>query len=279
MSVDDWEAELSRINMQAHALAYARRGWPVFPLWWASFAGVCACREGSDCSSPAKHPLITDCYEEATTNKQQITAWWHRWPHANIGVATGKPSGFTVLDIDTNHGGDRAFWQLRSKYGTPEPTLVSLTGGGGRHILWKWHPSHKCQQSIRPGIDVRSTGGHIVMPPSLHGSGIRYEWHPKGHPRVVKIADPPPWIEHILNGVRLTGRRNGSLPKGPIAEGGRNRALFRWACRFQRDELSDEELANRVHAMNTTQCKPPLDTKEVEKIIGSALRYPKGANK
>ncbi len=57
------------------ALAYAKRGWAVFPLRPSS-----------------KFPLIPKdeggrgCLD-ATTDEQQIRAWWTRQPDANIGLA------------------------------------------------------------------------------------------------------------------------------------------------------------------------------------------------
>jgi bifunctional DNA primase/polymerase-like protein len=34
--------------------------------------------------------------KDATTERSRITAWWHRWPHANIGIPTGGISGIVV---------------------------------------------------------------------------------------------------------------------------------------------------------------------------------------
>jgi len=65
------------------ALAYAARGWAVHPL--VPFA---------------KTPLTAHGFKDASTDVGQITRWWTATPDANIGVATGKISGITVLDWD-----------------------------------------------------------------------------------------------------------------------------------------------------------------------------------
>ncbi len=276
--VDSWEQELASVRMAGHAIAYARKGWPVFPVWWPSYAGVCACREGGDCPKPAKHPLIGEGFKGATTCIKQVEAWWKRYPNANIGIATGMASGITVLDIDSDHGGSDSFAILIKRYGRPEPTPVVLTGGGGRHIYWKWADGHRCRQAVRPGIDVRSDGGYVLAAPSLHASGVRYEWHKDGHPRSVLVREAPEWVGALLRGDSVgSPARASPLPSGPIEEGTRNRSLFQWACRWQRLAMPDEDLSNRVHEMNARMCRPPLDAREVEKIIGSALRYAKGA--
>ncbi|MBW1987895.1 MAG: bifunctional DNA primase/polymerase, partial [Deltaproteobacteria bacterium] len=67
------------------ALSYARRGWPVIPVWWSS-QGQCACGV-SDCSSPGKHPLgalVPHGVKDAATSPEVIKSWWHRYPAANV---------------------------------------------------------------------------------------------------------------------------------------------------------------------------------------------------
>ena len=67
------------------ALAYARRGWPVFP-----------------CLPGEKIPATRHGYRDATTDQRQITAWFGRGPDWNLAIATGAP-GPDVLDVD-QHG-------------------------------------------------------------------------------------------------------------------------------------------------------------------------------
>ncbi len=82
------------------ALSYADRGLRVFPIFEVDAEGRCAC--GKDCGRDAgKHPRTPHGFKDATTDTAQITAWWSRWPKANIGIATGD--GIAVVDVDV-HG-------------------------------------------------------------------------------------------------------------------------------------------------------------------------------
>jgi len=87
------------------ALEYAGRGWPVFP-----------CRPGR------KEPATRHGFLDATTDPDQIRAWWRRDPAANLAIATGLP-GPDVLDVDRHSGDDRdrgsakgPAWRVRRKF-------------------------------------------------------------------------------------------------------------------------------------------------------------------
>jgi len=278
---NDWNAELNSVTMINHALAYAKKGWPVFPVWWPIDTHVCACGERDNCASIGKHPITKNGHTNATTDADQITQWWEQYPSANIGLATGKQSGVSVLDIDQKHYGFQSFQQLLRRYGPPKnPTLTVATGGGGAHFYWEYNKKHRCKQNIRTGIDVRSTGGYVLVPPSLHEQRCRYRWAPKGHPRNVTASTPPDWVERLLQGLGANGNRRSSAPLAepnkPIPDGERNGTLFRYACKFQHDGLDDGDIEDRTFELNEKYCEPPLPPAEVNKIVGSALRYKKG---
>ena len=117
------------------ALAYTARGIPVYPVHWprpgrggASLA--CSCPRGPACDRPAKHPLVRHGVKEATTDPDRIGRWWHRWPQANVGLATGIV--FDALDID-GPAGLAALRQLQGTAGLRLPGPLVATGGGGWH--------------------------------------------------------------------------------------------------------------------------------------------------
>jgi putative DNA primase/helicase len=168
-------------DLSSAALAYAHRGWRMFPLH-GIVKGVCSCGR-LDCSSPGKHPLVRQGLYEATTDEVVIRRWWTQWSRANIGVATGEGSGIAVVDIDL----PAAFGALEClMHGsqTLPLTLTALTGGGGVHLIYRSHDGQLGNSAGRlpgirddlSGVDLRANGGYIVAPPSVHHTGNRYEW-------------------------------------------------------------------------------------------------------
>lgn len=178
------------------ALAYAARGWPVLPL-------------------DGKRPLLEHGFRDATADARETHRWWSKWPHANVGIAMGERSGLLVIDVDirVDKGcfGDDTLDDLIRELGPLPDTAMSLTGGGGRHLLFN-HLGRPTRGKLGEGVDVKGTGGYIVAPPSLHDSGRKYAWELSSDPFdpdcPATIADlPPTWVERVCrsHGVKDLG--------------------------------------------------------------------------
>ena len=76
------------------ALWYGKHGFPVFP-----------------CKPLGKQPLTQNGHKDASVEPKQILSWWRDNPTANIGIPTGEASGFFVLDIDREYGGEES-WEV-----------------------------------------------------------------------------------------------------------------------------------------------------------------------
>jgi hypothetical protein len=137
------------------ALEYASRAWPVLPL-----------RPGS------KLPATLSGLHDASTNPDEITAWWSACPTLNVGIATGAAAGVLVVDLDTKHGVDGfASWaQLLDDLGVPlHRTLEVATPSGGLHEYYQCPDGCEIRNSagrLGPGIDTRACGGYAVAAPS-----------------------------------------------------------------------------------------------------------------
>ena len=87
-------------ELRRAAVAYAERGWRVFPLHWIREDGSCSCEKGCEPTKAGKHPLTAHGLKDASADPQHVERWWRATPAANIGIVTGKESGLVVLDVD-----------------------------------------------------------------------------------------------------------------------------------------------------------------------------------
>jgi len=251
------------------ALAYVQKiGWPVFPL-----------------KPLDKKPWFKGGFYNATKDINQIKEWWSSFPNANIGIPTGKASGFIALDIDTRHGGEESIQDIQDKYGEMPKTIEALTGSGGRHLLFNNPGPVNNKVNIKPGLDLRGEGGYIVVAPSIHPSGEQYEWEVSNHPIETEIADCPGWLLNIINNRDPEEKRSSNywsrLLKG-VEEGNRNNAATQLAGHLFRRYVDPSIVLELMYMWNETRVFPPLKQKELESIInsvaGKELARRKGEN-
>lgn len=256
------------------ALHYARdRGWAVFPLHTPGPTG-CSCARPAR-GSVGKHPRTPGGFKDATRDPRVITAWWTRWPDANIAIATGSSSGVVVLDVD-----GEAAERIVVEFGLEEAHPPVVITGRGRHLCFA-HPETTIasRAGVRPCFDVRGDGGYIVAPPSVHASGVRYAWA-DAEAAVSYRALPP-----LPDGLRLLlstpagapptttlVKRTGREPlcaEDTIARGTRNDTLARVAGRFLALGLSQVDAELAVLGVNARQCSPALPDAEVIAVVRS----------
>jgi hypothetical protein len=162
--------------MLDHALAYAAQGWPVFSL------------SGYKIPFKGSHGHL-----DATTDSDAIRAMWAKRPRANIGFAPGQD--IVIVDPD----GPNAMAQLAqmaAEHGGMPLTLAARTPRGGLHLYYHAPPGVvlKCWAMPRAhkgddGIDIKTAGGYVLLPPSVSAKGGRYEWL-NSEP----IAELPTWF-------------------------------------------------------------------------------------
>ena len=242
------------------ALAYARMGWKVFP-----------------CHSTGHQPLVNKGFYAASKNELQIRLWWLHHPDAAIGLRTGKESGVFAVDIDPRNGGDISLEHIEAEHGALPETVESQTGGGGRHLLFRWpgRPVPCSTGKIGAGIDVKGDGGYIILPPSDHESGRQYCWLIGQEAGEHEIADAPAWLLGMIDGTSRSGHSAAELAAvgEEIPEGYRNKTLASQAGHMRQIGITAEEIAPALQAINLHRCKPPLDAGEVERIAQSIGRY------
>ena len=160
----------------AAALAYAARGWHVLPV-----------------APRRKVPILTNWQHAASTNPDRIRGWWAQQPDANVGISCG-PSGLLVMDVDDPMGLEL----LEQQHGELPETLEAMTGRpGGRHLYFIRNGC-KAKNSARTieGIDIRTSGGFVVAPPSVHATGTEYAWDGD---ELAEPAELPGWLALLLD--------------------------------------------------------------------------------
>lgn len=155
-------------EMMVAALAYAKRGWPVFP---------CAFD---------KRPVTKNGVMDATTDPKRIEQMWETHPGANIGLHVGE-AGMMVLDLDPGHSME----ELENNVGKlPDTALLARTPRGGQHLYFALDEREIVAPSaskLAPHVDVRSFHSFVLLPPSRTKDGA-YRWAEKSNEGQVKPA-------------------------------------------------------------------------------------------
>ncbi len=249
-----------RSECSAAAEEYLARGWSIIPL---------LPRE--------KRPLLPWAeFQERPPTRDEVQAWFRRWPEANVAIVTGARSGLVVLDIDVPHGGANSLTRLQAEHGDLPLTVEALTGGGGRHLYFA-HPGGMVHNrvGIEPGIDLRGDGGYIVAPPSVHPSGTRYAWVATRSPRDVPLAPLPSWLLEQLRtrpglGHPLAHWRQ--LVAAGVDEGERNNSLASLAGHLLWRGVDAVVALELLLCWNACRCRPPLADDEVARVVDSIAR-------
>lgn len=269
------------------ALWWASQGIPVFPLHEV-YDGICTCtctRKkcgagthgcGSECDSKGKHPRTGNGVDNATTDTEQIKAWWRKYPTANIGGAMGGEPRILAVDIDPRSGGDASLHDLTEAHsGQWLETKRHKTGSGGWHLFYTIPEGVTFRKGkLAPGIDLKYTGGYVVLPPSIHLSGSNYAIEEQRD-----AASAPVWMLEeltrtpdvqpsvVVNFQERQQKSNGTAARffggGERNDGLRDVACGRWTHGYATDA---NDLFEQMREVRNTRCEfvpgdpPPDDT-------------------
>lgn len=234
------------IEYGSHAVGYARAGIPVLPL-----------------KSGTKVPATAHGKDDATTDTTVIERWWKQHPRHNIGLR--PPTGVLVVDVDPRNGGD-----LGIAARLPE-TWTAETGSGGLHIWLRAHGG-PWRATLAEGIDLKTSTGYVVAPPSLHPNGNRYRWLNNA-----PIAYAPGWLRQQatrpkppppqpFNGT--AGSREDGLLRAVAgaSENSRNKVLY-WAARRALESGAYQHIRDALAAAARATGLPE---REIEQTLRSA---------
>lgn len=264
------------------ALARAADAWPLsVAAWEFATAGVPV----FPCVPGGKRPLTEHGFHDATTDTDQIAAWWGRHRTANIGVPTGAASGLVVVDVDV-HGpvnGFDAFGRAHEAGLVDGWQLLVSTPSGGMHAYYPATPGggQRSWQAARAGIDFRGDGGYIVIPPSVvtgEQGSASYRVRrigvgsvgPLDAVRLRDFLDPRPAPAPRPAGqVRDVSAERLAAWVAGRPKGERNRGLFWAACRLAENNTSPTDA---YAALAPAAEHAGLTAREVSATIRSAYR-------
>ncbi len=240
------------------AQRYAELGFPVFP-----------------CVPGRKTPLTPNGFHAATTDTEQIEAWWQQYPNANVAIPTSR---LVVIDVD----GPENPWlaDQPERYDELASGCLAITPRGGKHFYFRPPDGteFRCQTGqLAPKVDVRAGGGYVLAPPSIVG-GKSYRWVEglELDQPLERLRPLPSWLADVLTERRPQER---SPPAGaagdanPIPAGQRNGTLAHLAGAMRRVGMSRAEISAAINQANRDRCSPPLSPAEVEQIAASVSRY------
>lgn len=179
------------------AMAYAERGWFVFPL-----------------RPKGKEPLTERGFKDASHDRNEVLRWWQMFPDANIGLATGHT--FDVLDID---GPDRVP-DLQELLGTDYKHSGPVASTGkGKHLYFATFVGSRNRAGMLGGsLDYRGSGGYVVAPPSTHPSGRHYAWD-AGRDFAQPLPVVPEVLTDLIVGSTPRPRRDNGIRRLPLRPG------------------------------------------------------------
>lgn len=230
-------------------------------------------------------------------NNKMLDKWFKGRKHVNFWVMTGKLSGYVVIDCDSAEG--EAWW--RERIGDAMDATAKVKTSKGFHYWfklpedtglasWSVHPP-KAEHGEEPphnlSFDVRADKTGVIVPPSIHETGMRYEWvtgldsaqpAPDGLMDETYRRDAPVSTGDAAGGTVGAGGQTRSmlsrlLSQPPGAEGsGRNDWLARVAGHYAKTYHNQEDLYLAHCEQSNRLMGSPLGESEFQKTIDSVWR-------
>lgn len=200
------------MTLKEHAVTYADLGLVVFPV-----------------NPQTKQPRGGVSQYDATTDLDQVEAWWDKWPDSLIGHLPDED--VLLLDIDPRHNGKATWVRLKEEFEVPKTRLhYSGRGDGGGHIWFKRPEGKLTERKLDQWARERSLGSdrgggrwaggidilqhrhrYTILPPSPHPeTGKPYRWA-QGRGLQAQVAEMPAELAELLKADPPEERPNGQI--------------------------------------------------------------------
>jgi hypothetical protein len=222
------------------------RGWYIFPLGVKSKVTDAA--------------LAPHSHKSASNDIEQIRAWWTASPNANIGIDLGR-SNLTVLDFDKG--------LPPAELGLQDTFQVSTSRGTHVYFGGKTEQSKMVLNGELIG-DIKSDGGYILAPFSVHPDGPVYT--------VACATDIKPISGELIARLRSERKRSPTLTGEKIPRGQHDNELTRIAGKLRHDGMEENSIYDAIVEVCEKRCENyGTDYKEMcRKIANSVCRYEVG---
>jgi P4 family phage/plasmid primase-like protien len=237
------------------ARSNAARGWSVFPL-------------------NGKYPRIPKAaggsgFKDATLDPEKITAWWTKYPTANVGIACGV-SNLYVVDMDYGLSSQEDFdaWRMRNNI----PVTYTVRSGG--------RPDFRVQMYYTGAVDcngkweldgckgeIRSIGGYVCAAGSIHpDTGETYQ----------VLVDAPLAPRPGVFERAVTQVKNATVERKPGEKitGNRNMTLVSEVGKFRHANpgVSEDKTVAYFQQWNIEDVADPMSMDEVEEAVRKQFR-------
>lgn len=144
-------------NMRNAFSFYLKAGFSVIPV-------------GKD-----KRPLVSwEKYQKTRATEEEVNGWFARFGEPNVAIVTGELSNLFVVDCDSNEAIQKVEEIMPDNIITP----VCISPRGGQHYYFRHCDGLTNRTNIFEKVDVRTSGGYIVAPPSMVEDDVMWYWKP-----------------------------------------------------------------------------------------------------
>lgn len=219
-----------------------------------------------------KRPAVASWKQYQTTppTDGEMEAWF-KDENLNMAVVLGR--GIMAVDLDGEGANDLL---RKAGIGLPVEAPLSKTGNGN-HVLLRTHEPVGDHVGListdggKPQIDIRGIG-YIVVPPSIHPNGNKYEWiiPPNG-----EIPYAPQALLALMgktNAVPLNGPGWVKLALAGVGDGQRDNMCTKLAGYFIGKNIDAETVKLILSSTFAKGCKPIYTDADVAKTVDSISR-------
>jgi hypothetical protein len=248
-----------------------------------------------------KHPCVKwKPYQTRLPTEAELTTWFQQWPNAGLAVILGSVSNLFCIDVD----GSDAHAALLARLGH-EPKAPKVLSGSGlpdRYHLYFRNPVNVVTKAKytpwHSKLEFRGERGIVVLPPSVHKSGKKYEWAEGQGLADLALTDlPAAVVDALRQGAEQDCKKKmerqaavtlkpidpqsldqrqelarayvAKLPPGMEGQGG-DKQTFTVACYLVRDfDLSPDQALPLMQEYNL-RCQPPWSAEELRHKLAEA---------